>query len=134
MVRRKTRIAILIVFLLVLCVMAAGAYVIWSPSHEADFEKIAEGMTYSQVVKMLGVEPGDHRTAGTTYVVIVDPITNQYVDKEGQRRTAYRWYFDEGSTLIIFDENNTVHMKIWFVNQAPPRGILDRLRQFIGID
>ncbi len=126
------RIAASIFCLLALNALAAMLYMNWSIGHEAAFDRIERGWTYSQVVEAFGVEQGDYRKfAGSAVSGAPSSLAELRESLQNHPLASGTWYFDDGQADILFDQNEAVVSKMWF---GPPRlNFWEKLRQLVGL-
>jgi hypothetical protein len=110
MTRRK-KLAISVVAILALAAAGVGAAVaLRGPSMQSKYEQLREGMTYDEVVSLLG-----------------EPSRGLWPDE----RLGYgRWSGDDGRVYVFFTDGKVVGMG--FLEEQPP-GFLDRLRSWFGL-
>jgi hypothetical protein len=112
MTRRK-KLALSVVAILALGAAGVVAVVaLRGPSMQSTCEQIREGMTYDEVVAIIGGQPAVWGTSETPF-------------------TTGIWGGRGGAIFVVFDADNRVHAK-GFV-PAAPSGFFDRLRSWFGL-
>lgn len=90
------------------------------------FDRIAVGMTFTEVEQLVGRPPGSYAT---------DPMDAMQFWQTNPDRTATgericSWLFDDGYILVRFDRDDRVGIKTWEANGPPT--FWDRVCGWVG--
>jgi hypothetical protein len=88
-------------------------------------QQIQPGMSYEEVLGVLGIPPGDYRTRPSVYIM-------PHMDSFSRNRGWRGWSVDQGRIEIQFNEENRVNRVVYMATLSREKSILDRLKQLIG--
>ena len=89
----------------------------------ARFERVAKGMSWDEVIRTVGAQPGDY----TRQTCATLPHGIRYMDYKS-------WLCDDGQLLVLFDgEGKATDVVVCDVMTFGPPPLLERCRRLLGL-